>query len=171
MEYVEGDVLISVIFLIDLVNRGDYFSVLGIITHALDTITPFVSVHLPSKYTYAISLMMKVNAAVCAYCCLRIVRDPAADSYKFLVFIQLVILGFQLLVMVLRNVALQMLRVILLQGTQWGLSMHDWWTQIMTSIANNKEQFMNDMREAERRQAIANAKRTLKKNSQKTMKI
>lgn len=168
MEYVEGDVFISAIFLIDLFVRGDYFSILGIITHAFDVVMPFVSVQIPSKYSYALNLLMKINSSVCAYCCMRIVRDPAADSYKLFVFIQLVLLGFQLFVMVLRNIALQLLRVILLQGTQWGLSMHDWWTQISTSIANNKDQFLEDMRTAERREAAKRHRKKKKKNNSNT---
>lgn len=151
MEYVEGDIFISAIYLVDLFVRGDYFSILGIVTHALDTVMPLVSMHVASKYSYALNLLMKINLSLCAYCCLRIARDPAADSYKLFVFIQLFLIGFQLFVMVLRNVALQMLRVMLLQGTQWGLAMHDWWTQVMTNLARNKDQFVKDLGDAQKR--------------------
>lgn len=153
MEHVEGDILISSIFLVDLFVRGDFFSVLGIITHAADSVIPAMSVQLPSKYTYAINLMMKINTAVCAYCCLRIVRDPATDSYKFLIFIKLALLCFQLMVMVVRNVALQMLRVVLLQGTQWGLNMHDWWSNVLVSFEKSKKQFEADMRHYDKTKA------------------
>lgn len=164
MEYVEGDVLISAIFLIDFAVRGDPFSVLGIITHAADAIIPAMSVQLPSKYTYAMNLVSKINTAICAYCCLRIVRDPNADVYKFFIFVELFILCFHLLLMVLRNVSLQMLRVALLQGTHWGLAMHDWWTQVVMDFNDTKNQFVQDMKDAERLREIRQRRKRTRTN-------
>jgi hypothetical protein len=135
----------TVVLLIDLMYRGDAYSLLGIVTYWLSVLIPAVSVNMTATQQQVANELLWVDMSVCLYCFARPLYHEPFNMFNLWLWVETSMLVASMLVMALTSVAMEVVTRLLLHGTVWGTSVAAWWYRVVAEIHREKAEFHANM--------------------------
>lgn len=145
MEVAPGTSRATLAFAIDFFLRRDPIALAGIVTLWIDMAIPVIMVRVPANSKWVMQEIAWFNLLSCMYCCWSILSSPDSVKWSALYLgFTIVSLGFKLFVMAVHSVLMDTVVTVLMQGSNWGANIHQWWVDVMADYQRERDEMLHN---------------------------